>query len=217
MSNEKHQKWETTVLLIFTSPHWSFFLLLLLIPWVIQHLMLGDIMCYFVPSSCNVFTQALWSQQSPGQNGSASFPGCWSTRKKGLFKVLAPSPGWLCSNLKQDFSPSKISVCSLPVLTWNKREEHSTDKTLLKKIIRKLEANLTKNIVLWSKIIIFFTIWKCFPPAKTSWMPQTCEKGFVVWVFFNYFVCFSELSVPSDLQALDFCSVNVLLKAVCHP
>lgn len=139
----------------------------------------------FVPSSCNAFTRALWSQRSPGQNGSASFPGRRSARKKGLLKVLAPSPGWLCSNLKRDFSPSKLSVCLLPMLTWNEREERSTDETLVKKIIRKLEANLTKKIVLWSKIIIFLTIWKWFPPAKTSRMTQTYEKrSFFVCLFF---------------------------------
>lgn len=47
----KHQKWETTVFLISTSPHLSFCFLLSLIPWVIQHLMPGDSMCNFVSQS----------------------------------------------------------------------------------------------------------------------------------------------------------------------
>lgn len=77
---------------------------------------------HFHPFFCNVLTQALRSQWSPGQNGSASFPGHQRARKKGLFKSLAPSPGWLCSNSQRVSALQKLH-CLLTASEHLKQEK----------------------------------------------------------------------------------------------
>lgn len=160
----------------------------------------GDSMCNFVSQSLLSLPLAIHSQKSWDHTGPlakmAQLPSqsVKRARKKGLFKVLAPSPGWLCSNFKWDFSPSK-NWCLLTANAYLKQERRALlwwDSGLKKNKIRKLEANLTKNMS--SKIIMF--LYRLF--ENILFLPRFLKyyiykkKG-----VFKFFVCFSGLPVFS--------------------